>query len=481
MNKKILFTLLFLSLFIVISCKSAPEPEEEPVEEAVPEEIVEEPVADSGQAPVEQPEPEPEPEPEEPVVEPVSPEEMALARQALERAEMVEASRFAPELMKEAYGDLKKAQDLSESDPEQSRALLASVIEKSNMAFEKGKQGLKDEAHAALDAWEAKLLSIEADKFSPGPYSEVMKQFAVTRESIEAEQLNQARKDMDLSRIKSANLYRILDENIRWIKILERDTKTYLDDAEKEEAYLWADAEFNKASYLLNDGMIQYRTYNLESSEAMLKEAKFRAKETLYLTRVRKKQAETDARLMQIQMELEDASTLTVQDEEGDILEASPWSGADYLNANPLLDVRGEEYESEDSELVEYDLTRTVEEEEEEEEVSAGMSVSGLLEKAKTLWQMAIDERNAGNYDKSKELLTQAEAYIRAYKANAVGRTYIVTYREVNTDCLWRIAEFEEIYNDPFLWPKIWQRNQKAIPNPDLIYPGQVLVIPPVE
>ena len=104
-----------------------------------------------------------------------------------------------------------------------------------------------------------------------------------------------------------------------------------------------------------------------------------------------------------------------------------------------------------------------------------------MLEKAKVLWQQAIDERNAGNHDKARELLIQAEAYIRAYRANAVGKTYIVKYREVNTDCLWRIAEFKEIYGDPFLWPKIWQRNQKMIPNPDLIYPGQKLIIPPVE
>jgi nucleoid-associated protein YgaU len=477
MKKKILFTLLILSLFTVISCKSAPEPEEELVEEAVPEEVVEEPVVESGQSQ----QPVVKVEPEEPIVESVSQEELALARQALERAEMVDGSRFAPELMNEAYADMKKAEELAETDPEQARVLLAGVVLKGDQAFELGKSGIKKEANATLDSWEAKLQSIDADKYSPEPYAEVIQQFENTRKSIESEQLSQARKDMELSRIKSANLYKILDENIRWIKILERDTNNYLSDAEKEEAYLWADEEFNKASYLLSNGMVKFRKYDLENSEVELKEAKFRAKNALYLTRVMKKQADTDARLMQIQMELEDASTLTVQSEEGEILEAAPWSGSDYLIENPLMDAEGEEYESEDSELMDYDLSQIIEEEEEELEKSAGMSISGLLERAKELWQMAIEERNAGNYEKSKELLTQAEAYIKAYKANAVGRTYVVSYREVNTDCLWRIAEFQEIYNDPFLWPKIWQRNQKSIPNPDLIYPGQVLIIPPVE
>lgn len=45
-------------------------------------------------------------------------------------------------------------------------------------------------------------------------------------------------------------------------------------------------------------------------------------------------------------------------------------------------------------------------------------------------------------------------------------------------DCLWNIAKKPEIYNDPNLWPKIWQSNTDQIRNPDIIFPGQVLQIP---
>jgi len=482
MNKKILFTLLFLSLFIVISCKTTPPPEEKPVEDTTPAEVVTEPVTESGQTQepvVVQPEPV---VPETPKIKPVSREELALARQSLERAEVVEGSRFAPELMKDGYADLKKAADMAESDPEGARLLLAGVIDKGNRAFELGRAGLKAEAYAALEDMQKKLLSIEADKYSPQPYQEVMDQFTLTRKQIEAENLTEARKEMALSKTKATNLYRTLDNNIKWIGILERDTNTYLNDAEAEDAYLWADKEFNQAGNQLSQGMIKFREYDLKSSEALLKEAKFRARNTLYLTRTRKKQAETDAKVLQIQMELEEASTLKVQTESGDIKEADPWSGNDYLNKNPLLKAQPEEYTPDDSELSNYDLNKSVEEEEEDIIPSPSSNdVTGLLEKAKNLWQEAVTERNAGNYEKSKELLTQAEAYIAAYRSNAVGKTYTVVYRKTNTDCLWRIAEFKEIYGDPFLWPKIWQRNQKAIPNPDLIYPGQVLIIPPLE
>ncbi len=45
-------------------------------------------------------------------------------------------------------------------------------------------------------------------------------------------------------------------------------------------------------------------------------------------------------------------------------------------------------------------------------------------------------------------------------------------------ECLWWIAEYEDIYNDPFMWPIIFAANKDQIKNPDLIYPGQKFIIP---
>lgn len=45
-------------------------------------------------------------------------------------------------------------------------------------------------------------------------------------------------------------------------------------------------------------------------------------------------------------------------------------------------------------------------------------------------------------------------------------------------ECLWWIAEYKDIYNDPFQWPLIYDANKDQISNPDLIYPGQVFQIP---
>ncbi|MBW2637667.1 MAG: LysM peptidoglycan-binding domain-containing protein [Deltaproteobacteria bacterium] len=45
-------------------------------------------------------------------------------------------------------------------------------------------------------------------------------------------------------------------------------------------------------------------------------------------------------------------------------------------------------------------------------------------------------------------------------------------------ECLWWIAEYEDVYNDPFMWPLIYTANTDQIVNPDLIYPDQKLKIP---
>jgi LysM repeat protein len=64
------------------------------------------------------------------------------------------------------------------------------------------------------------------------------------------------------------------------------------------------------------------------------------------------------------------------------------------------------------------------------------------------------------------------------------------TYTVVKGDCLWKISKMK--YNSPYFWPAIWDANKngvvnkdqltnrrhKAVTNPNLIYPGQVLKIP---
>jgi nucleoid-associated protein YgaU len=58
-------------------------------------------------------------------------------------------------------------------------------------------------------------------------------------------------------------------------------------------------------------------------------------------------------------------------------------------------------------------------------------------------------------------------------------RWFTATSHVVKKDeCLWWIAQYREVYNDPWQWPRIYEANRDQIEDPDVIYPGQVLSIP---
>jgi len=67
---------------------------------------------------------------------------------------------------------------------------------------------------------------------------------------------------------------------------------------------------------------------------------------------------------------------------------------------------------------------------------------------------------------------------IRSLYRTKPTKDYVVGTWADDRDCLWNIAGKAEIYNDAFLWPKVWQSNTEIIRNPDVIFPGQRLTLP---
>ncbi len=53
-----------------------------------------------------------------------------------------------------------------------------------------------------------------------------------------------------------------------------------------------------------------------------------------------------------------------------------------------------------------------------------------------------------------------------------------ITYSVVRGDHLWGIASKAEIYDEPYMWPRLYRANREQIKDPDLIYPDQVLNVP---
>lgn len=60
---------------------------------------------------------------------------------------------------------------------------------------------------------------------------------------------------------------------------------------------------------------------------------------------------------------------------------------------------------------------------------------------------------------------------------------YIVRDWDKYKDCFWNIAGKPYIYNDPWMWKKLYEANKDSIPdpkNPNVIEPGMKMLIPSV-
>lgn len=476
MKKTLIYTTLLILLLMMTACTSDPEtpeevPEETPVEETVtPEE------PEPAEEPVEEPPVEP-----EVVIETVSDEEIEAAEAAIIRADMAGAEVYAPELFLAANEDLEEAKSLSEKDPDTSRDLLATSIAKANEAYDKSVDRQVDEKVTKLRLMESQLNDIEAEQFSPVDFNIVKERAELLIEYLNNEDYENADKQYRATLRAMQNLYDTLDNNIRWVKILDRDTNAYMSDAEEKEAFLWAPEELEKANYRYSEGISHFNNYNLEESEKALKEAKYWAFHAIRLSDKRKRMSQTDNLMMEALEELEKASRNRVMDEEGNITDANPYEGEGFIDENPVDDARPEDYSEEGSSLKDYDPDAEVEGDENAMIIRGATVVLGdeqqmtLLDQAIELWKQGVKARAEGKFDIADEYFKQSKAYSEAHSANAVANEYIVKKR----DTLWAIAAKEEIMDNPFLWTKIWRRNSLTIENPDLIFPGQKLIIPP--
>ncbi len=101
--------------------------------------------------------------------------------------------------------------------------------------------------------------------------------------------------------------------------------------------------------------------------------------------------------------------------------------------------------------------------------------VDALAQKVKSLWDNKLSlipefyDRLTALNEKVKALQSTLGSQVKTYTVGTWAR---------NRDCLWNISKKPDIYNNAWMWPKIWQGNRDQIKDPDVIHPGQKLQIP---
>ncbi|HXX62164.1 MAG TPA: hypothetical protein VEO56_00080 [Bacteroidota bacterium] len=107
--------------------------------------------------------------------------------------------------------------------------------------------------------------------------------------------------------------------------------------------------------------------------------------------------------------------------------------------------------------------------------VARSGEVTDLSANVKSLWENKLSlipefwDRLTALNEKVKSL--------QATLANQV-KVYTVGTWAKDRDCLWNISKKKDIYDNAWLWPKIWQGNRDQIKDPDVIHHGQKLKIP---
>jgi nucleoid-associated protein YgaU len=410
-----------------------------------------------------------------PTVEPVTDVEVSDARNALARALEVDADFFDPDNFDAARRALDEGIELRINDPAAARDRLATAIEKANLAFTNSVQRAAADMAAAMDAVKQRLLKLEADKFLPADYQkatsgidEASSLFAENNYADARARGYQALKEM-------TDLANRLETRLADIRTLKSDTEQLMKQIEDSELYTWAPGQKDKVTTFYLNGLTALKTYKLDDAEENFGAAREAARDTIRIakdaqdTTQAAEKAKAEALQVQVMKALQDASALTIVTEDGTIIKPQNWKEEDFLKEIDKM-MQEQQKSSPQSMLIPLDGSTAV---------MADESSPNLLQQARDLWVQGLKEKEAGNFGKAQDYFNEALRYIEIYKSFAVKGVYAVRLIPERRDCLWRIAEYPDIYGDPYKWPTIWRRNRKLIQNPDLIFPGWQLVIPP--
>lgn len=475
-----IFGVLLLVITGLIACKTTPEETEEPV-------------------PSSETKPEVETKSKEKVDEPTpaAKEEVNLApqieeaRKAVRRASVMGANEFFPKEYRSLVATLENAISMEKSDPDRASSSLSNVIRSADELYGRALMARKEDYEKRYYRADSALMELGATHFAPDEYTAIRDMAMMALGQFESGALSASQETAFETLKAQAVLHHNLSRNIRYIKILIRDSENYISDAEDNEAYLYAREELDTANEAYIMGQRAFDDYDINQSAEFLSLAKQKAIIAARVSAIRRKQTKTDALMLDTQRRIEQASKLQVLNNDGSLEESRQWNGSEYLERNPLVDHSENvaEVEIEEPMLRRLDTPIGIDEDgdvpvdipidDEDVLVNADEQSADYLNLAESMWQKGVVVRNEGQFELADEYFNQARAYIKVHESNAVGQSYTVQYRKVATDCLWRIAAREEIFDNAYLWPKIWRSNRRVIQNPDLIYPGQVLIIPP--
>ena len=380
-----------------------------------------------------------------------------LARLAIARAEDAGAATYDPVTLQQARAALSEGERLRDSDRDGALRELEQAKLKATVAYQNSLGLARRRLELQMNDLLQQLRDHQIDWFAPDEYADAAAavkragdMFVAGRLADGSDAAADAIRYLETLRdTLTAQLTRVLD--------LRAAVDALMDETEAA----GTEQQVRQLNDLYQAGVAALERFALADAERQFGAAREAANSALRgadsgMVEITEEGA--DGLMFMVMNELEAASLITIITDDEIVVEPVPWEGAEFLG-------------SEGSRATQASA---------EAEVALGqVPQHALLQQAKALWRLGVAQRNAGDYRRAIANFQQAQRHTASYTAFAIQTIYTVRLIPERRDSLWRIAEYDFIYGNPWLWPKIWHRNRKLIQDPDLIYPGWQLYIPP--
>lgn len=390
------------------------------------------------------------------------------------QAKLIESHTFASEKkMKDSKASADEAKRLAELAFNESIPLLASDTKGEAQALIQEAEALNAEEFASEELSKAKSLMAEAQQ------AEDNKDYVTAHQKYEQAR-EEARKARDLSEAKIEFMKRDAAEIQQMVRQSERyGAKTKLA------------SQYNAASNEVRKAQQEINSRDLKKASVSLKNARAQAQALLDSSQ----KSWASDRYAQAENELskaEDAMT-NLQNKLKNpnfkkLYDNSKAAQSAMQNTQNSLRAATNAKESAANYLRNRNYTQSYNQSSESIRLSKivkdqTVQVAGIVESSKTrpeVVEVVVEKEEPTTQPPTTE--TAVEAPTKEEPILEEGwKSYTVRLIPQRRDCLWRIAGYDFIYNNPRLWSRIYKANKAQIKNPDLIYPGQIFNIPPAE
>ncbi len=390
------------------------------------------------------------------MAETISDKEFADAKSLIDKARMAEADKYDRENLTKAEEYLRTAYQKNGTDGKATKEALEQSKKYSDLAYKnafKKRAELKkaecDKLFSEAEALGIKNLMKDNIDQSRALYNEGNQKYSSEDYATAYSKYSDCENSLKSSINKMKATRSEYDNKISYINKL-------IEEAKKIGAETYAPADLASAIENLNKGKNELSNLDYTNSKTSFEIAEKSAISAIDNTKFaikEKKRKEALKAIMDAGSTLEDASQTNI--------------GEDEKNNG------GYNFEFDEEEI--KDMNNAP------DDLSASISYRDLLNKAIEYIDKAKQAYKAEDYDMAIQYANIAKRIALSYKEGGNKTNYTVRLIPDKRDCLWRISEYSFIYGSPFLWPRIWKANKAQILNPDLIYPGQVLLIPNVD